>query len=103
MVRFGFIICAGQIALIAQSLELYWAPMIGSNGELVARRLQIALPRRLPTALVFPRIGKSLKNHGKSWKIMVIIIMAFFSRFMVKLYLNNIFNGFIDFFCFILV
>ena len=34
---------------------------------------------------------------------MVIIIMAFFGNFMVKLYLNNIFNGTIDFFCFILV
>ena len=43
------------------------------------------------------------KIIGKSWKIMAIIIMAFFGHFMVKLYLNNIFNGLIDFFCFILV
>ena len=37
------------------------------------------------------------KNHGKSWKIMAIIIMAFVGHFMVKLYFNNIFNGLIDF------
>ena len=28
-----------------------------------------------------------MENHGKSWKIMVIIIMAIFGHFMVKLYL----------------
>ena len=40
---------------------------------------------------------KIMENHGKSWKIMANIIMAFFGNFRVKLYLNNIFNGLIDF------
>ena len=34
---------------------------------------------------------------------MTIIIMAFFGSFMVNLYLNNILNILIDFFCFDLV
>ena len=47
--------------------------------------------------------GKIMGNHGKSWEIMVIIIMAIFGHFMVKLHLNNIFNILIDFSRFILV
>ena len=38
------------------------------------------------------------QTHGKSWKIMVIIIMAFFDPFMVILGLNNIFKFLIVFF-----
>ena len=32
----------------------------------------------------------TMENHGKSWKILAIIIMAFFGNFIVKLHLNNI-------------
>ena len=47
--------------------------------------------------------NKTRTNHGKSWEIMAIIIMAFFGNVMVNLYLNNMFNILIDFFRFILV
>ena len=40
---------------------------------------------------------KSMENHGKSWQIMAIIIMAFFGNFMVILGLNNIFKLLIRF------
>ena len=42
--------------------------------------------------------AKIMENHGKSWKIMAIIIMAFFGHFMVILGLNNIFKFLIGFF-----
>ena len=40
---------------------------------------------------------KNMENHRQSWKIMAIIIMACFGNFMVKLYLNNMFNSLIGF------
>ena len=44
-----------------------------------------------------PNFWKILENRGKSWEIMAIIIMAMFCHFMVKLYLNNVFNILIGF------
>ena len=52
--------------------------------------------------VIFPIPGGFFINrtlpHGKSWKIMVIIIMAFFGIFMAILGLNNICIGLIGFF-----
>ncbi len=61
-------------------------PIAKSSGTIFTSTLAILEP------------SNTHKNHGKSWKIMVIIIMAFFGHFMVILGLNNIFNGFIYFF-----
>ena len=35
----------------------YWAPMIGSVGQLAGRQPRVALPRRLPMDWAFPTIG----------------------------------------------
>ena len=42
-------------------------------------------------------IRKSQENHRKIIGNNMVIIMAIFGHFMVKLYLNNRFNGLIDF------
>ena len=44
-------------SIFAPAFTDYWAPMIGSVGQLAARRAQIALPRRLPMDWAFPMIG----------------------------------------------
>ena len=74
----------------------------GARRKCLRRRLRrvIAAPPNNPPS-IYGKLWKIMENYRKSWKIMAIIIIAFFGHFMVKLYLNNIFNGLIDFFCFI--
>ena len=46
---------------------------------------------------LMPGDGPLMENHRKIIGKQIIIIMTFFGNFMVKLYLNHIFNGLIFF------